>query len=642
MHFLGVALQGFGSFRRDAAFLFPKDPGLYLLKGENRVQPRLGGNGAGKSTLWAGICWVLYGKTPRGLRAGSIANWNRSELTSGVVDFEQYGTMYSVQRSWDPNSLTIQEGEKGKRRVVAQDEVDKLVGATYDTFSHVALMSQFGQFFFDYTPTEKLAIFSGILNLEKWIGRSRGAAGELKDVVARLERSGLRQARLEGRIDTLRKNVKHYRRLDASATQDQKANSKQLTEDIAKLEQEIVELQAEDKELKAQRSKVFQAYEDAERRLHDVDKERRSFREALSANQARREGFVDSRKAVRAKINGLDDTFKSGCPYCFSKLTDKGRERIRKKLRHELDCVHAFIWKADNAIDSDRSRLQELELELTAVSGRMSKAKAEGDRLREQGNRATLQISRKTAELCDCEQALARVDEAGTVYREALRTALSGLNKCKAQLALSRNKSGVLEKTKKRLQFWVDGFKDVRLWIVRRALDELEATTNNALPMLGLDGWRVTFDVERETASGSVSKGFSVFIQGPDAAEPVPWEAWSGGETQRLRIAGAIGLADFIYARTDFKPSIEVWDEPTNYLSPEGIDDLLDFFSTRARKQRRQVWVVDHRALNAGQFDRVYTVVKDEAFGSYIEGFQSASFRGSKQLTAKRRAKTSR
>jgi energy-coupling factor transporter ATP-binding protein EcfA2 len=119
-------------------------------------------------------------------------------------------------------------------------------------------------------------------------------------------------------------------------------------------------------------------------------------------------------------------------------------------------------------------------------------------------------------------------------------------------------------------------------------------------------------DVERETKSGTVSRGFNVFVRSPDSADAVPWEAWSGGETQRLRLAGTMGLMDLIADRVGRQPTMEVFDEPTDRLSGDGIDDLVTLLSSRAKLEQKRIFLVDHRSLDAGRFDGQLRVVYNE------------------------------
>ncbi|MEE8574645.1 MAG: hypothetical protein V3T30_04455, partial [Thermodesulfobacteriota bacterium] len=148
------------------------------------------------------------------------------------------------------------------------------------------------------------------------------------------------------------------------------------------------------------------------------------------------------------------------------------------------------------------------------------------------------------------------------------------------------------------VSFWVGGFRDLRLWLVDRSLSELEIAVNNSLYQLGLVGWGIDFAVEREIKGGGLSRGFEVLVSSPLSQAPVPWNSWSGGELQRLRIAGAIGFGDLILSRRGVVGSnVEVWDEPTAHLSEAGIRDLLGLLEARALSERKTIFVIDHHSL---------------------------------------------
>jgi DNA repair exonuclease SbcCD ATPase subunit len=157
---------------------------------------------------------------------------------------------------------------------------------------------------------------------------------------------------------------------------------------------------------------------------------------------------------------------------------------------------------------------------------------------------------------------------------------------------------------------WVKWFKEIRLSRISTALTQLEIEVNSCLSSLGLPDWELRFDVDRETKSGTVQRGFTVTVLSPHNEAPVPWEAWSGGESQRLRCAASMGLANLIRAQTGATLNLEVWDEPTQWMSGQGVADLLDALATRAKEEKRQIWVVDHRTLGYAGFDGKAGVVK--------------------------------
>ncbi len=167
------------------------------------------------------------------------------------------------------------------------------------------------------------------------------------------------------------------------------------------------------------------------------------------------------------------------------------------------------------------------------------------------------------------------------------------------------------------VSFWVGGFKRVRLFIVETTLRQLEVEVNNSLADLGLTDWRIEFDVERENKSGSITKGFVVFVYAPGHAEPVRWESWSGGETQRLRLAGALGLANLIMEQAGLVSQVEFYDEFSTHMSEEGIQDTLQTLHDRAHSLGRQIWVIDHNSLDFGGFSGTLTIIKDTE-GSHL------------------------
>ena len=157
---------------------------------------------------------------------------------------------------------------------------------------------------------------------------------------------------------------------------------------------------------------------------------------------------------------------------------------------------------------------------------------------------------------------------------------------------------------------WVRWFKEIRLAQIGETLEQLELEVNNQVTALGLVDWELRFDVDKETKSGTIQRGFAVSVLSPHNSKPVPWEAWSGGERQRLIVAAQMGLANLSRARTGSNINLEVWDEPTTGMSPQGVADLLEALHTRAMREQRQVWVVDHRTLGFSDFAGEAGVIK--------------------------------
>lgn len=156
--------------------------------------------------------------------------------------------------------------------------------------------------------------------------------------------------------------------------------------------------------------------------------------------------------------------------------------------------------------------------------------------------------------------------------------------------------------------YWIKGFREIRLMLVSRALSQLRGEVELALESLGLGAWRVEFGVEKS--------GFDVTVTNAEG-KTAPWEAWSGGEVQRLRLAVSMGMAGVIGSLRGVRYNLEIWDEPTAWLSASGINSLMDALYYRARNRHNSVWLTDHRVLEYGGFAGTMMVVKGPE-GSYL------------------------
>ena len=195
MQVRSLTLSGFKSFVKEQEFTFPQ-VGLYLLSGDNKVESDLGANGSGKSSFWDALSWCLYGKSARGLKGPSLASWGGENICSVVVEMEVGEGEVKLQRSWNPNSLSICIAEEDWK-VITQDELDEILGMGYQAFLNTVLLGQFNQMFFDLSPSEKLQAFSEVMDLDIWMEMSTKARQESNkagsEVVSRLPAPGPRQ-----------------------------------------------------------------------------------------------------------------------------------------------------------------------------------------------------------------------------------------------------------------------------------------------------------------------------------------------------------------------------------------------------------------------------------------------------------------
>jgi DNA repair exonuclease SbcCD ATPase subunit len=191
-------------------------------------------------------------------------------------------------------------------------------------------------------------------------------------------------------------------------------------------------------------------------------------------------------------------------------------------------------------------------------------------------------------------------------------------NKRKKMLSILNRKKEHLEaeieeltESKNGYDFWSVGFKKIKLLVIEEALVELEMSINNAISDLGMSNWAIRLSIESNTKKDTIKSGFTVMVKSPHNKDLVPFTAWSGGESQRLRLAGQIGIIDFISNYKGIDASFEAWDEPSAWLSSEGIDSLISLLNNRAKDLNKVIYFIDHKQLSVdGNFADIINIKK--------------------------------
>lgn len=566
MQFQSLSIAGFRSFRQPQTVRLDGAPGLVYVTGDNQAEPELGANGVGKSTLFEALHWVLYGKTSRNLRASDVANW--MDAVDCRVEVSLDGR--SIVRTWHPNTLTV-DGEE-----VSQSRLNEIIGLGEDAFLHTIYHAQFISHFSDLGPTAQLELFSDVLRLQVWEAaadqanaiakkhsgelaavreRAAGVLGEWRQVVHELETLEVKEA------------YWWYKHIAAQRERWEALKAAKL----AYARPAVNDIPVPDKAL--------------EKKLH-----------AARESMAERRGNIKAHQQVLDRLEGLDGEVE--CPMCFQPIDTKTVMKHRKELRAKLTHLAAEQTAA-------AAQAENLQKAWNKASQVREQRRAE---LQEQDARA--RAAWKVAE----ERCAAGAAEECPYDTEPLRARLAELEE---RLSAVRKVEGTAEWAIQAHEFWVKAFREIRLSIVEQALLQFESATNNALAALGLLDWSIEYDVQSETKGGKLSKGFVIYVHSPHNDGPVPFAAWSGGESQRLRLAVSLGLSDLIQDFCGVHSDMEIFDEPTNWLSGEGLEHLLQVLAERARERKIRIYLADHKALEYA-FDSVVTVTKDSG-GSRVE-----------------------
>jgi DNA repair exonuclease SbcCD ATPase subunit len=568
-----IELEDFRSFKGKHTFTFPTKPGLYAITGKNLINPTLGPNAIGKSSFLEAIRWCNYGHTSRGLKASDIINYD-AKSCSVTVEQNVAGELLTVTRTQSPNSLRL------NGTIVDQQTLEKHLRLGPQAYDYAVMFPQFGDAFFDKSPGDKLALFSQIMELDYWLERSKAADDLAKELA--LEKGTLEQAlaRNDSILKTLSDDVAaliikrdSFEAEKQQAIRRHKEALQQAKTDAAKLDQRLA---TADEALTG----LHQRLERAEGRVAALD---------------RLELKLQTVTAALQKLDGLDAT----CPTCLQQVNECHLRDEKAKITREVRLTTAEI----DDIDVKRSDLKAIKQNIRDFEDERRDSQAKQ--------------SRADSEIRRLKQNIEDEQKRPNPYLEMIEAKKNQHLKLKGEIAKTQEAFTQTEQDHAAVSFWVSGFKRVRLFIVEQALQQLELEINNCLGSLGLMEWAIKLDVERENKSGGITKGFTVMIYPPSVAKPIRFEAYSGGETQRLRLAGNLGLANLIMERAGLRNTIEFFDEPSAHLSDEGTLDLADTLAQRAVDAGRSIFIIEHRLLDY-PYRNTINIIKD-ASGSRIE-----------------------
>lgn len=615
MRLESLELSNFKSFLGKHEISFTdRLPGLYFVTGENRIEPQLGANGAGKSTILDALSWGFYGKTLRSLRASNIFPWTggAKECTSVVIKFvNATDTRHVLERTWRPNALRLD----GK--IVDEEVVVATAGLSYEAFCHSIVIGQFNRVFFDLAPSAKLQLLSDILDLELWTRTSSGASAEAKaqDQAERKAESHL--AKVKGKIEEIGIQIKtitekaeqfeEERQLFIEKIQGEcTAHGVSLAQYTDKLSKLDVELDVLDDYFVNIEEKMDLLSRERQMLDHDLHE--------LSGEKRRCDGLLDAQADHFTRLKSMG----AMCSICNQPISDDHLDGEQHRLRHH----RSDLFKEMAALQTKYLHV-EVEREAFTVTQKQIVKERDAkyrrrDHCQQRAGEHRKRIARLEAQVESDELRIQEQIERDNPYEQQLPEWRRMLSEYKKEAMEHQQTLESAATRRTACEYWAKGFKQIRLFVVEEAIQYLEVETNNALLALGLKDYIIRLDVERETKSGSMSKGFHVFVSPPDGPKDVPWEAWSGGETQRLRMAGALGLSNLILNTAGVVSNFLAVDEPTTHLGQEGITALLGYLEQMSYDTEKSIFLIDHHALDYGGFAGTINVVKTDA-GSHIE-----------------------
>ena len=591
---ISIELACFKSFIAPQLITFEADKGLNFLGGLNKVHPRMGANGAGKSSLWDAMFWCFYGYSIRGDRASDLtARSAKRPAVETKISID--GASHAVKRIGNPERLTIDA------MPATQEEVDRLLRLSRAQFSQSVLFGQSASFFLDLTIYQRSALLEETLDLSVWQRASDFASKEAESFRALIAISQRKLAYEAGRAASLPNRAE----LEKAIIEEERSRTAKFDESLATLVK-----------LEAKLADVNHAFTSATA-IHEKLKSAKHLEAALNqaeiiCDKAGKElAGAQAVIAVRKnEINALGIEATGKCPTCFQQLD----QTIAKARAHDLECANIDMG-LELAELSDKVRNSD-----AAYKRARSLHQAHQDAANEAASKlyaykASVQIASNDVALQTVKiESQIEEGEKPTESQIILQQHDAMLANIQAAYAAAKQDITANNELLELAIYWKQAFKKVRLFVIARLMVQLEVETANAASLLGLEGWDIQFVIESENKSGGLKQGVQVLVSNADGKAAA--SLWSGGENQRIRLAVEMGLSSLIQRLSGAQYGFEIWDEPSSYLSDEGVEDLLDCLRYKAMAEQKAIWLTEHRTP-AYNFTNVWTVIKD-ASGSQV------------------------
>lgn len=583
-----TTLNNFCSFTEAQTVQLPQTPGLRLMTGVNEVDPELGANGAGKTSFWEAIPFALFGKSSDDMKGSDLTN-DTQKRGSVVLSLRPGNSLFSVSRKSNPNDLQVNDQR------ASQETIQSLIRLTESQFFEVVLFGQGRRQFYDMGIKERDEFMNEVLQLDLWLKASDVTSAKIKSLANQV-------TNLEMELSTVKGGLGEV----------DQAHEDELREKSAKYRDEVKgRLEKAKQVIDDQRLIVsnLEACRDVE--ILNVDKARKALGKRPNSDVVA--PLIGEIRLIDRDINRLrtEVTFyhdETVCSTCHQEITEKFRKTKIKQLEAEISDLEKQSAQKTSALENVRQQVAKAEEQWskqdqavrsaqTALAVAMGKVEAANEKLqlylraekeiREQRNPYSsmiLQLRQRRTELqqkqTDLEAQIDAIKGRSTLY-----------------------------------QYWVQGFRKVRLFLAGRLLGALSLETKTALGMLGMPNWDIQFLQEKENKSGTTRSGVYITVADGESKR----NRRSGGETQRIRLAVSLGISGLIQRMNGVSSKLEVWDEPGTFLSSQGMDNLFDVLSYRAETLGKSIWVIEHRALEHSAIQERWVVRKTKDRGSIVE-----------------------
>ena len=629
-----ISGKGFMVFRKPFIFKLDSYEGKTVqIDGINNDDEKSKSNGSGKSTLLETLNWGLFGELGRKNRYKDEVIHKKEKLATVNIVFDliyndtpnspiNYLLRRTIERKKTPQLRIWKDGVElwaNATYQTKQEQLEKILGMNFLSFQCYVMFGRDFMNFPDLKPGDRAKILTDIRGLEKYLDASKRAkessnavaftAVELGNSLSNREGklAGVRATSYKQNIDsfeTERKNSIYGWETELSEKEIALGNKKkEMLEKMGKIEEELAFLE-DRKEMLISDTSHRKEFAD-----RSVDVQAR-----ISKIIFRKSDYSTAIANINKEIQKLTKSGEGPCPFCGQTITGEYLQTKINQLGLEIMEMNSVIndLNSEDKIERENLRLCNKDLdaidrlveELESVKDQIADLKIEWNRLQQNSFMATLESEINTIKI-----RIKNKTEEINPYVDMEEKRRNQIKILGIEIRDIKNQISEAQTKKKEFDFWVEGFKKIRMMVFDSMISQLEHLAQGYLSQYSSE-LNIVMTTERETRSGTIKDEFHISIIDANGDE-ISYEMYSGGERQKIRLSISRALAQFIREGCGRDFNVVAFDEPNDALDDVGKEINFDTFQEMS-EDGKVVLVTDHDSSFKDLFDYSITIVKED------------------------------
>jgi len=577
--------------------------GIRLVTGTNDKDG--GSNGSGKSTAVVdAICYGLFGKTTKKLKADSVVNYNTGKNCYVEVNFNVGQNNCKVKRYRKDdeynNSLIFEVNGKdlsGEGKTETQDNIEATIGISFKSFiSGIVLSQEKVSNFADADPLERRKIIENLLMYD-FISKYHKASKEILRVITP-ELKSLSSSIKDKKetINTLTENLLDYINKKEEKEKSKSEHIKKLEAEKNKLEQLDINSEIENrnkyKQLINETNILKEQYDEIESRISEEEKLIKALTPKITVRK----------KEIETTKNNPNI-----CPVCSNIIDKEKLDQYISNKKTEVKELNTEINKHSEAKAAAEENIKLIKADLMSKEKSIARLKAkisnelndnEIEHSLEKINDIKMQIKYLESDKLDLEN------------DEWISNTSNNIEQHKKKLKKIKSKLRKLEEEANYYDWWKIALGNSPNSIKSFAINQVLTSFNKYINYyLGFFGYDLTYSLNDQLEETIIKDEYET-----------SFGSFSGGEKRALEISLVFALYEIIRLKLPDSVNILVLDE----LLSTSLDDVRINSSIEILKELEErglsIFVIDHKSSLKDNLDcRAISIRKDEDGTSRLE-----------------------